>query len=58
MYKKYGSSWSKISKFLKGRTENAIKNRFYSTLRKLTTDKTKDNINESEDIKNEKIEED
>jgi len=44
LYKKYGSSWSKIAKFVKGRTENSIKNRFYSTLRKLTSDKKKNSF--------------
>ncbi len=34
LYEKYGTKWSKISKFFKGRTENSLKNRFYSTLRK------------------------
>jgi len=41
LYQKYGSSWSKIAKYIPGRTENAIKNRFYSTLRKLAADKRK-----------------
>jgi hypothetical protein len=30
-----GSSWSKIAQRINGRTENSIKNRFYSTLRKI-----------------------
>ena len=30
LYLKFGSKWSKIKKFLEGRTENNIKNRFYS----------------------------
>jgi hypothetical protein len=34
LYERYGTKWSKISKFFKGRTENSLKNRFYSTLRK------------------------
>lgn len=38
MYLTYGSSWSKIAKVVKGRTENSIKNRFYSTLRKIKSD--------------------
>lgn len=37
-YLTYGSSWSKISKDLEGRTENSVKNRFYSTVRKLFAD--------------------
>ena len=39
LYQKYGSSWSKIAKYIPGRTENSIKNRFYSTLRKVTASK-------------------
>ena len=35
LYQKYGTSWSKIEKYLPGRTENSIKNRFYSALRRL-----------------------
>lgn len=35
MYSKiYGNHWSKIAKELKGRTENSVKNFFYSTIRK------------------------
>ena len=30
----YGNKWSEISKFLTGRTDNSIKNHFYSKLRK------------------------
>lgn len=37
-YMIHGSSWSKISKDLPGRTENSVKNRFYSTVRKLFSD--------------------
>ena len=40
-YEKYGSSWSKIAKEISGRTENAIKNRFYSTTRKIISDRRK-----------------
>ena len=32
----YGSSWTKISKFIENSSENIIKNRFYSMLRKTT----------------------
>ena len=44
LYKKYGTSWSKVSKEMKGRTENSIKNRFYSTIRSLIANET---LNES-----------
>mmetsp|Transcript_27968 Transcript_27968/g.24644 ORF Transcript_27968/g.24644 Transcript_27968/m.24644 type:complete len:165 (+) Transcript_27968:556-1050(+) len=41
LYQKYGSSWSKVAKYVPNRTENSIKNRFYSTLRKLASDRKK-----------------
>jgi len=41
MYIKFGSAWSKISKCLPSRSENAIKNRFYSSMRKLALDRQK-----------------
>jgi myb proto-oncogene protein len=34
-YKIYGKSWSKIAKYINGRTGDMIKNRFYSSLYKL-----------------------
>ncbi|KAL4497080.1 hypothetical protein ABPG72_002236 [Tetrahymena utriculariae] len=40
-YLSHGSSWSKIAKNLEGRTENSVKNRFYSTVRKLLSDMEK-----------------
>jgi len=36
----YSTSWSKVSKHLKGRTENAIKNYFYSTIRRIQSYET------------------
>eukprot|EP00744_Colponema_vietnamica_P001441 GILI01002385.1.p1 GENE.GILI01002385.1~~GILI01002385.1.p1 ORF type:complete len:517 (-),score=176.57 GILI01002385.1:320-1870(-) len=41
LYQKLGSHWSEIATHFEGRTENAIKNRFYSTLRRLSTEKKK-----------------
>lgn len=35
MYQKLGPKWTIIAKCLEGRTENSIKNRFYSTIRKM-----------------------
>jgi len=35
LYKRFGTSWSKLAREMKGRTENAIKNRFYSSIRSL-----------------------
>ncbi|CAI2369764.1 unnamed protein product [Moneuplotes crassus] len=34
LFLKFGSKWAKLRKFFQGRTENQLKNRFYSTLRK------------------------
>lgn len=44
-FKKYGSKWSNIAKKFKNRTENQVKNRFYSTLRRIATKKRRDNPN-------------
>lgn len=47
LHKIYSNHWSKISKYLPGRSDNAVKNFFYSTLRKnLRRDKTKGKKNE------------
>ncbi|CAD8074531.1 unnamed protein product [Paramecium primaurelia] len=35
VYKEYGAKWSVASKQLKGRPENAVKNRFYSYIRRV-----------------------
>ena len=39
LYNKFGSQWSKISLHMPTRTENSIKNRFYSTLRRIAAEK-------------------
>ena len=38
-YRQFGSHWTKIAEKLAGRTENSIKNRFYSTLRRISSRK-------------------
>lgn len=38
----YGTSWSVIAKNMHGRTENAIKNYFYSTIRRIQSSKAYD----------------
>lgn len=43
-YKQYGSKWSKIANLLVGRTENSIKNRFYSTLRRIASQDRKNKL--------------
>ena len=40
-YRKFGGKWSQIQFFFESRSENAIKNRFYSTLRRYSTENKK-----------------
>ncbi len=39
LFNKYGSKWCQIANYFEGRTENSIKNRFYSTLRRIFTER-------------------
>lgn len=47
LFSDYGSKWSKISSHFKGRTENSIKNRFYSTLRRISAEKKRSSESEN-----------
>lgn len=40
-FSQFGSKWAKIASMLPGRTENSIKNRFYSTLRRIASENNK-----------------
>jgi hypothetical protein len=42
LFTQFGSQWSKINLYFQNRTENSIKNRFYSTLRRIAAEKRKD----------------
>jgi hypothetical protein len=41
LFKKFGGKWAKTASFFDCRTENAIKNRFYSSLRRISSEKKK-----------------
>lgn len=41
-YRIYGPKWAKISKFIKGRPENSVKNRFHSSLKKVVEKKSEE----------------
>ena len=41
LYKKLGSKWAHIANYFQGRSENSVKNRFYSTLRRYVTEQKK-----------------
>jgi hypothetical protein len=47
LFKQFGSQWSKINLHFERRTENSIKNRFYSTLRRIAAEKRKESSTDS-----------
>jgi len=47
-----GSKWSLIASEFPGRTENSVKNRFYSTLRRISLDKKKILYNDKKNLEN------
>ncbi len=50
LYQKYGTQWSKINQHFVRRTENSVKNRFYSTLRRLAADNKRKRVSSVESI--------
>jgi len=38
LYQKFGPKWCSLVTYFENRTENSIKNRFYSTLRRIATE--------------------
>mmetsp|Transcript_7102 Transcript_7102/g.8070 ORF Transcript_7102/g.8070 Transcript_7102/m.8070 type:complete len:252 (+) Transcript_7102:332-1087(+) len=57
LYLKFGSKWAKIKAFFERRTENQLKNRFYSILRKISTEKKKKSgSSRDEDVKKSRME--
>jgi hypothetical protein len=54
LYNEHGSKWAKIASFFDGRTENSIKNRFYSTLRRLAYENQKKDEDSSNKTKSQK----
>jgi hypothetical protein len=44
LHEVYGNHWSKIAKHLPGRSDNSVKNFYYSNLRKFTRQQAKENL--------------
>jgi len=55
LFQQFGSQWSKINLYFQNRTENSIKNRFYSTLRRIAAQNRKENTNTNETSTSSKI---
>jgi hypothetical protein len=51
-FSEFGSKWSLIASKFPGRTENSVKNRFYSTLRRISLDEKKIMLNEKKNNNN------
>lgn len=51
-FSEFGSKWSLIASKFPGRTENSVKNRFYSTLRRISLDKKKNLFGEKKNVNN------
>jgi len=49
-FSEFGSKWSLIASKFPGRTENSVKNRFYSTLRRISLDKKKNIFNDKKTV--------
>lgn len=49
LYREFGPKWTEMTKYLPERTENSIKNRFYSTIRKAKIKSSDENSNSATD---------
>jgi hypothetical protein len=50
LFKRFGGKWAKTAVFFEGRTENSIKNRFYSSLRRIASEKKKESTILMDDV--------
>jgi hypothetical protein len=49
LYREFGPKWTEMTKYLPERTENSIKNRFYSTIRKAKVKSSDESSNSAMD---------